>query len=83
MKDIKDTKTSVALSSKTKEQLANFGNKGESYDTILQRVMSCIRSCSSSEILIPLEHSIKIDVESFGLAKRIILLIVSLVRPSS
>ena len=50
MKDIKDTKTSVALSSKTKEQLANFGNKGESYDTILQRVMSKTDSlCNQSQ----------------------------------
>lgn len=35
-----DKKTTVALSEETKEQLANFGTKGESFDTILQRVMS-------------------------------------------
>ena len=35
-----DKKTSVALSEETKEQLANFGKKGESFDSILQNVMS-------------------------------------------
>ena len=44
MKDVKDTKTTVALSPETKKQLANFGNKGESFDTILQRVMTKINS---------------------------------------
>ena len=33
-------KTTVALSEETKEQLANFGKKGESFDSILQNVMS-------------------------------------------
>jgi len=34
-------KTSIALSENTKEQLAKFENeKGESYDQILQRVMT-------------------------------------------
>ena len=35
-----EKKTTVALSEETKEQLANFGKKGESFDVILQRVMS-------------------------------------------
>jgi len=35
-----EKKTTVALSEETKEQLANFGKKGESFDSILQRVMS-------------------------------------------
>ena len=50
MKDIKDTKTTVALSPETKKQLANFGNKGESFDTIIQRVMSKTDSlCKQSQ----------------------------------
>ena len=39
MEDIKDTKSTVALSPETKEQLATFGKKGESFDIILQRVL--------------------------------------------
>jgi len=47
---MKDKKTSVALSEETKEQLANFGKKGESFDVILQRVMSNTDSlCSQSQ----------------------------------
>jgi len=34
-----DKKTTLALSEETKKQLANFGTKGESFDSILQRVM--------------------------------------------
>jgi hypothetical protein len=50
MKDVKDTKTTVALSPETKEQLANFGTKGESFDTILQRVISKTHSlCNQSQ----------------------------------
>ena len=33
-------KTTVSLSGETKEQLAKFGTKGESFDEILQRVMT-------------------------------------------
>ena len=32
-------KTTVSLSEETKKQLEKFGNKGESFDIILQRVM--------------------------------------------
>jgi len=45
-----EKKTTVALSEETKEQLANFGKKGESFDSILQRVMSKTDSlCNSSQ----------------------------------
>jgi len=46
MEDIKDTKTTVSLSPETKEQLANFGKKGESFDAILQRVMFARLICA-------------------------------------
>ena len=43
-------KTTVSLSEETKEQLANFGKKGESFDVILQRVMSKTDSlCNQSQ----------------------------------
>jgi len=45
-----DKKTTVALSEETKEQLSNFGKKGESFDSILKRVMSNTDSlCNQSE----------------------------------
>ena len=37
---IMDKKTTVSLDEETKEQLAKFGVKGESYDKIIQKVMS-------------------------------------------
>ncbi len=50
MESMTDKKTSVALSEETKEQLANFGKKGESFDVILQRVMSNTNSlCNKSQ----------------------------------
>ena len=51
MESMTDKKTSVALSEETKEQLAHFGKKGESFDVILQRVMSNTDSlCSQKKI---------------------------------
>ena len=45
-----EKKTTVALSEETKEQLANFGKKGESFDSIIQNVMSKTDSlCNQSE----------------------------------
>jgi hypothetical protein len=35
----KANKTTVALSEETKEQLTNLGKKGESFDSIIQRVI--------------------------------------------
>ena len=44
-----DKKTTLALSEETKKQLANFGTKGESFDSILQRVMDNTNTlCSNS-----------------------------------
>ncbi len=51
MEDIKDTKTTVSLSPETKEQLANFGKKGESFDAILQRVMFARLICAQVSYL--------------------------------
>ena len=45
-----EKKTTIALSEETKEQLANFGKKGESFDSILQRVMSSTDSlCNATQ----------------------------------
>ena len=43
-------RTTVSINEETKEQLAKFGKKGESFDTILQRVMSNTDSlCNQSK----------------------------------
>jgi len=39
MKNTKNKPTTLTLNEKTKKQLAEFGKKGETFDTILQRVM--------------------------------------------
>ena len=45
-----EKKTTVALSEETKEQLANFGKKGESFDSIIQNMISKTGSlCNLSE----------------------------------
>lgn len=39
MKNTENKPTTVTLSEKTKQQLAELGKKGETFDAILQRVM--------------------------------------------
>ena len=39
MRNTESKPTTLTLSEKTKKQLAEFGKKGETFDTILQRVM--------------------------------------------
>ena len=56
-----DKKTTLALSEDTKKQLANFGTKGESFDTILQRVMTnttklCTEIPEEEEVAAPEEE---------------------------
>ena len=52
IESLTDKKTTVALSEESKEQLAHFGKKGESFDVILQRVMSNTNSlCSQKKII--------------------------------
>ncbi len=42
-------KTTVSLSEETKKQLEKFGNKGESFDIILQRVMKNTRTLCNKQ----------------------------------
>jgi hypothetical protein len=57
--------TTIQLSKETKEKLSSFGMKGESYDTILQRVYSFavkeqLRNFLMSEKgCVPIEEAIK------------------------
>ena len=51
-------KTTLALSEETKKQLANFGTKGESFDSILQRVMDntstlCNKTSEDDDVATP------------------------------
>jgi len=49
MKNVKDKPTTLTLNEKTKEQLAELGKKGETFDTILQRVIgNSVRLCSKN-----------------------------------
>jgi len=57
--------TTIQLSKETKEKLSSFGMKGESYDTILQRIYSFavkeqLRNfLMSDEGCVPIEEAIK------------------------
>jgi hypothetical protein len=57
--------TTIQLSKETKEKLSSFGMKGESYDTILNRIYSFAvkeqlrRFLMSDEGFIPIEDAIK------------------------
>jgi len=57
--------TTIQLSKETKEKLSSFGMKGESYDTILQRIYSFavkeqLRNfLMSNEGCVPIEEAIK------------------------
>jgi len=49
MVNTKNKPTTLTLSEKTKEQLAELGKKGETFDTILQRVIGgSARLCSKN-----------------------------------
>ena len=49
MKNGKNKLTTMTLNEETKEQLAELGKKGETFDTILQRVISnSARLCSKN-----------------------------------
>ena len=49
MKNTENKSTTLTLSEKTKEQLAELGKKGETFDTILQRVVAnSARLCSKN-----------------------------------
>lgn len=57
--------TTIQLSKETKNKIASFGNKGESYDEIVQRIYSLavkeqIRNfLMSDEGFVPIEDAIK------------------------
>ena len=58
MKDTENKPTTLTLSEKTKEQLAELGKKGETFDTILQRVIgNSARLCSKKEAKEPEEET--------------------------
>lgn len=49
MKNTKSKPTTLTLNEKTKEQLAELGKKGETFDTILQRVIgNSARLCNKN-----------------------------------
>jgi len=49
MSSIKNKSTTLTLNDKTKKQLAELGKKGETFDTIIQRVIgNSVRLCGKN-----------------------------------
>ena len=55
------TLTTIQLSNATKKKISSFGTKGESYDTILQRIYNAAVKTQLREFLMSEEDSISIN----------------------
>jgi len=53
--------TTIQLSTDTKEKIASFGNKGESYDLILRRLYDAAVKTQLREFLMSSENTIPIE----------------------
>ncbi len=53
--------TTIQLSKETKEKIASFGMKGDSYDEILQRIFSLALKEQLREFLLSSENTISIE----------------------
>ena len=53
--------TTVQLSKETKEKVASFGNKGESYDQIIQRLYSAAVRTQLRDLLMSSENTVSLD----------------------
>ena len=53
--------TTIAISQKVKEQIKEYGNKGETYDDILTRVFEYVRKRQLQEILMDEKNCVTID----------------------
>jgi len=62
--------TTIQLNNETKMKLASFGTKGESYDTILNRIYNMAVKTQLREFLISSENTVTID-EAIEEAKRL------------
>ena len=61
--------TTIQLTNETKEKIASFGNKGESYDRILQRIYDMAVKTQLREFIMSSEDTITIE-EAIEEAKR-------------
>ena len=61
--------TTIAISTKIREQIKEFGNKGETYDEILSRILQNAKERQLQELLMNNENSINID-EAIERAKK-------------
>ena len=53
--------TTIAISKEVKEQIMEFGNKGETYSEILNRVMESAKKRQLQDLLMNEEDTVSID----------------------
>jgi hypothetical protein len=61
--------TTIAISTGIREQIKEFGNKGETYDEILARLLQSAKDRQLQELLMNTEDCVKID-EAIERAKK-------------
>ena len=61
--------TTISISKETKEQIIQFGNKGETYDKILERILGSLKERQIQEILMDGRGTIPIK-EALDRAKK-------------
>jgi predicted CopG family antitoxin len=61
--------TTISVSMVVREQLKEYGNKGETYDEIIKRLIESARDRQLQELLMNTEDSISID-EALARAKK-------------
>ena len=61
--------TTISISKETKQHLIEFGNKGETYDDILERILTSVKERQIQEILMDTSNCITID-EALNEAKK-------------
>lgn len=61
--------TTIAISQKVKEQIKEYGNKGETYDEILSRILDSARERKIRDILMDPKDCVPIE-EALARAKK-------------
>lgn len=61
--------TTISISKETKEQIMEFGNKGETYDEILVRILTSSKERQVQEILMDEKDTISVR-EALSKAKK-------------
>jgi hypothetical protein len=61
--------TTIAISEEIRDQIKNFGNKGETYDDILTRLLTSAKNRQLQELLMDDTNCVPID-EAISRAKK-------------